>query len=55
MIIGGEYFHKRARQERAMAAKAADVISRGRHIELAERYEIAALGGPIEISAAIRG
>jgi hypothetical protein len=54
MIIGGDYFQRRARQERAMAEKAADQFARERHLELAERYEVAAAGGPIQISAAIR-
>lgn len=52
MIIGGDYFRKRAEQERRLAEAACDEAERAAHLELAAGYERAAAGGPIEIIVA---
>jgi len=42
MLSDSEYFHRRAKEERAAAEQAANPLAREVHLELAMRYERAA-------------
>lgn len=42
MLSDSEYFHRRAKEERAAAEQAANALAREVHLELAMRYERAA-------------